>query len=79
MKVHEVLSTLTFSNNIDSTVIEITNEGKILFDSQFNKIYELFQFLNFEVKEFNDSIEQNFTFSKYKFRTLTLEIQYENL
>ena len=74
MKVHEVLSTLTFSNNIDSTVIEITNEGKTLFDSQFNKTYELFQFLNFEVKEFFDSIEQNFSYSNYKYRTLTLEI-----
>lgn len=74
MKVHEVLSSLTFTNDADSTVIEITNEGKILFDSQFNKTYELFQFLNFEVKEFFDNIEQNFTYSRYKYRTLTLEI-----
>jgi len=73
MKVHEVLSSLSFTNDV-SNVIEITNEGKTLFDSQFNKTCELFQFLNFEVKEFFDSIEQNFTFSKYKYRTLTLEI-----
>lgn len=74
MKVHEVLSSLSFTNDV-SNVIEITNEGKTLFDSQFNKTYELFQFLNFEVKEFFDSIEQNFTFSNYKYRTLTLEIR----
>ena len=74
MKVHEVLSTLTFTNDVNSTVIEITNEGKILFDSQFNKTYDIFQFLNFEVKEFNDSIKQNFSYSNYKYRTLTLEI-----
>lgn len=73
MKVHEVLSSLSFTNDV-SNVIEITNEGKTLFDSQFNKTYEIFQFLNFEVKEFFDSIEQNFTFSNYKYRTLTLEI-----
>ena len=73
MKVHEVLSSLSFTNDV-SNVIEITNEGKTLFDSQFNKTYEIFQFLNFEVKEFFDNIEQNFTFSKYKYRTLTLEI-----
>ena len=74
MKVSEVLSSLSFTNDV-SNVIEITNEGKTLFDSQFNKTYELFQFLNFEVKEFFDSIEQNFTFSNYKYRTLTLEIR----
>lgn len=73
MKVHEVLSSLSFTNDV-SNVIEITNEGKTLFDSQFNKTYEIFQFLNFEVKEFFDSIEQNFTYSNYKYRTLTLEI-----
>ena len=74
MKVSEVLSSLSFTNDV-SNVIEITNEGKTLFDSQFNKTYELFQFLNFEVKEFFDSIEQNFTFSNYKYRTLALEIR----
>lgn len=73
MKVHEVLSSLSFSNDV-SNAIEITNEGKTLFDSQFNKTYEIFQFLNFEVKEFFDSIEQNFSYSNYKYRTLTLEI-----
>lgn len=63
MKLFELLCRVEFAQDTDKNVLEIIDDGSVVFSTELHKPTEMFKYLDREVKDFNDnfSIDSNST------------------
>ena len=55
MKLFELLCRVEFTQDTDKNVLEVIDDGSVVFSTELHKPTELFKYLDREVKDFNDN------------------------
>lgn len=70
MKLFELLCRVEFTQDTDKNVLEVIDDGSVVFSTELHKPTDVFKYLDREVKDFNDNFSTSPEFTVHSIEAI---------